>query len=90
MTGFDALIIGGGLHGCSVALHLARRGLKPATVEKNRCGRHPPGVHAGRARTRLPGAPGVPPGGPSRSPAVSGGGGVGAGDSSSTARRRAW
>ncbi len=60
MTGFDALIIGGGLHGCSAALHLARRGLKPAVVEKNWSGRHASGVNAGGVRTLLRDAPEIP------------------------------
>lgn len=60
MTGFDALIIGGGLHGCSAALHLARRGLKSAIVEKNWCGRHASGVNAGGVRTLLRDPPEIP------------------------------
>ena len=29
----DVVVIGGGLHGCSTALHLVLRGLKPILVE---------------------------------------------------------
>ncbi len=53
MTTADAVIIGGGLQGCSAALHLARRGLKPVVLEKNWCGRHASGVNAGGVRTLL-------------------------------------
>lgn len=47
----DAVIIGGGLHGCSAALHLARAGVKAIVVEKNYVGRHASGVNAGGVRT---------------------------------------
>ena len=53
MNAFDVIIIGGGLHGCSAALHLAKRGLKPAILEKNWSGRHASGVNAGGVRTLL-------------------------------------
>jgi sarcosine oxidase, subunit beta len=46
----DVLVIGGGLHGCSTALHLALRGLKPILVEKDYAGRHASGVNAGGVR----------------------------------------
>ena len=35
---FDAIIVGGGLHGLSAALHLARAGLKPLVLEKGLSG----------------------------------------------------
>ena len=47
----DVLIIGGGLHGCSAALHLARAGVTALVVEKNYVGRHASGVNAGGVRT---------------------------------------
>jgi sarcosine oxidase subunit beta len=47
----DVLIIGGGLHGCSAALHLARAGVGAIVVEKNYVGRHASGVNAGGVRT---------------------------------------
>jgi sarcosine oxidase subunit beta len=53
LRAFDALVIGGGIHGCSTALHLARRGLKPAVIEKNWVGRHASGVNAGGVRTLM-------------------------------------
>ncbi len=44
------MVIGGGIHGCSTALHLALRGLKPILVEKDYAGRHASGVNAGGVR----------------------------------------
>ncbi len=46
----DVVIVGGGLHGCSTALHLARRGVKPLVIEKDHVGRHASGVNAGGVR----------------------------------------
>jgi sarcosine oxidase subunit beta len=46
----DVVVIGGGIHGCSTALHLALRGLKPILVEKDHAGRHASGVNAGGVR----------------------------------------
>jgi sarcosine oxidase subunit beta len=46
----DAIIVGGGLHGLSAALHLAREGLRPLVLEKDHPGRHASGVNAGGVR----------------------------------------
>ncbi len=46
----DAIIIGGGIHGCSAALQLARSGLKPLVLEQAYPGRHASGVNAGGVR----------------------------------------
>lgn len=46
----DVVVIGGGLHGCSAALHLALRGKRVAVLEKNTVGRHASGVNAGGVR----------------------------------------
>lgn len=46
----DVVIIGGGLHGCSTALHLARRGVSAMVLEKDHVGRHASGVNAGGVR----------------------------------------
>lgn len=46
----DVLIIGGGLHGLSAALHLSFRGLKVRLLEKDYPGRHASGVNAGGVR----------------------------------------
>ncbi len=46
----DAIIIGGGLHGCSTALHLALAGLNSIIIEKDHVGRHASGVNAGGVR----------------------------------------
>lgn len=46
----DVVIVGGGLHGCSAALHLARRGVRSIVVEKDHVGRHASSVNAGGVR----------------------------------------
>ena len=46
----DVIIIGGGIHGCSAALHIARRGLKVIVLEKDYVARHASGVNAGGVR----------------------------------------
>lgn len=46
----DVVIIGGGIQGCSTALHLAMRGVKPLLIEKDHAGRHASGVNAGGVR----------------------------------------
>jgi ribulose 1,5-bisphosphate synthetase/thiazole synthase len=43
----DVLVIGGGLHGLSAALHLARDGARVRLVEQAHIGRHASGVNAG-------------------------------------------
>jgi sarcosine oxidase subunit beta len=50
MRGADVIVVGGGLHGCSAALHLARAGLRPLVLEKDYVGRHASGVNAGGVR----------------------------------------
>jgi sarcosine oxidase subunit beta len=45
-----AIVIGGGLHGTSTALHLAQKGLDVVVLEKNSVGRHASGVNAGGVR----------------------------------------
>jgi sarcosine oxidase subunit beta len=58
----DALVIGGGLHGLSAALQLARRGASVILLERSRVGRHASGASAAgvrtlnRARQELPAA----------------------------------
>ncbi len=46
----DAIVIGGGLHGLSSALHLSMRGVKVVVLEKDYAGRHASGVNAGGVR----------------------------------------
>jgi sarcosine oxidase, subunit beta len=46
----DILVIGGGLHGLSAALHLARDGARVRLIERERVGRHASGVNAGGVR----------------------------------------
>ena len=49
-TTADAVVVGGGLHGCSAALHLALAGMRPLLIEKDHVGRHASGVNAGGVR----------------------------------------
>ena len=44
---FDTLIVGGGIHGCMVALTLARAGMRTAVVERGALCREASGVNAG-------------------------------------------
>jgi sarcosine oxidase, subunit beta len=46
----DVIVIGGGIHGCSTALHLSMRGIGVALLEKDYPGRHSSGVNAGGVR----------------------------------------
>jgi len=47
----DAIVIGGGLHGLSAALQLARRGVSVILAERSRIGRHASGSSAAGVRT---------------------------------------
>jgi sarcosine oxidase, subunit beta len=49
----DVLIIGGGLQGCAIALHLARAGRRVLVIEKGVAGRQASGVNAGGLRLLL-------------------------------------
>lgn len=51
MTGFGAIVVGGGLHGLSAALHLARRGCRPVVLEQDRVAAHASGWSAGGVRS---------------------------------------
>ncbi len=46
----DAIIVGGGLHGCSAAYHLASRGVGCIVLEKETVGPHASGASAGGVR----------------------------------------
>ncbi|MGA3401821.1 MAG: FAD-dependent oxidoreductase [Acetobacteraceae bacterium] len=46
----DVIVIGGGLHGCSAALHLAMRGAAVTVIEQDYVARHASGVNAGGVR----------------------------------------
>lgn len=56
----DAVVIGGGIHGCSSALQLARRGISVVLVEKDYVARHASGVNAGGVRRLGRALPEVP------------------------------
>ncbi|MET2832102.1 NAD(P)/FAD-dependent oxidoreductase [Mesorhizobium shangrilense] len=60
MTATNAIVIGGGIHGCCTALHLALRGMRPIVLEKNTVGRHASGVNAGGVRQLMRHAAEVP------------------------------
>ncbi|WP_421871793.1 NAD(P)/FAD-dependent oxidoreductase [Nitratireductor rhodophyticola] len=49
--GFDVVVIGGGLHGLSAALYLARGGKRVVIVEESWVGRHASGASAAGVRT---------------------------------------
>jgi sarcosine oxidase subunit beta len=49
-TASDVIVIGGGIHGCSTALHCRLRGLSVILIEKDHAGRHASGVNAGGVR----------------------------------------
>ena len=60
MESTDVIIIGGGLQGCSTALHLLRRGKSVIVVEKETSGRHASGVNAGGVRRLNRAIPEIP------------------------------
>ena len=60
MSAPDVIVIGGGLHGCSAALHLARRGARVTVIEKDHVGRHASGVNAGGVRQLARHIPEIP------------------------------
>ena len=49
--GFDVVVVGGGLHGMSAALHVARRGRRVVVLEKDHVAAHASGYSAGGVRT---------------------------------------
>lgn len=50
MTLFDVAVIGGGLAGCSTALHLRQRGASVVLLERGQCGAQASGVNYGGVR----------------------------------------
>lgn len=51
MSALDAIVVGGGLHGLSAALHLAKRGRRVRVLEAGRVAAHASGYSAGGVRT---------------------------------------
>ena len=49
----DVAIVGGGLHGCSTALHLALAGIRAIVIERHQVGCHASGNNAGGVRTLM-------------------------------------
>ena len=47
----DVIVVGGGLHGLSAALHIARRGRRVLVLEKDRVAAHASSYSAGGVRT---------------------------------------
>ena len=47
----DVIVVGGGLHGCSAAINIARSGLSVIVIEKDFVGRHASSSNAGGVRT---------------------------------------
>lgn len=58
--GADAIIIGGGLHGLSTALHLALAGVTAIIIEKDHVGRHASSANAGGVRSLGRALPEIP------------------------------
>ena len=50
----DTIVAGGGLHGLSAALHLARAGRRVVTLERSWVGRHASGASAAGSGPRSP------------------------------------
>ena len=48
---YDVIVVGGGLHGMSAALHIARRGRRVLVLEKDRVAAHASSYSAGGVRT---------------------------------------
>lgn len=53
MSDADVVVIGGGIHGCSAALNIARRGMRVVLLERDHVGRHASSANAGGVRTLL-------------------------------------
>ncbi len=60
MTGFDALIVGGGVMGATTALRLAQGGMRVAVIEKRALGTGASGVNAGTLSLQIKRAALVP------------------------------
>ena len=60
-TGFDVAVVGGGVMGCTIALHLARGGMRVAVLERHGLCTQASGINAGTLSMQHPPHPALVP-----------------------------